>query len=165
MSKKVVESSGFCVAPVSSESIRSRRLRNEPRHEFDRAYLDRLDRDLSLLLEGEPTATTDAVARSVEIKAEVVSQDEREAGLREVLNFGHTLGHGLEAAADYRLAHGSAVATRASGYQWGPNSGPRFQVTTAPAVLSTRPIIPPTIACAIGLKGARRAVTTLPRTA
>lgn len=76
----------------------------------DGAYLDRLEADLPALLEGRPDVTTDAVVRSVEIKAEVVSEDEREAGLREILNFGHTLGHGLEAAADYRLPHGSAVA-------------------------------------------------------
>jgi 3-dehydroquinate synthase len=77
---------------------------------LDRAYLDRLEGDLDALLEGAPGATTDAVARSVEIKAHVVGEDEREAGLREVLNFGHTLGHALEAAADYRLSHGGAVA-------------------------------------------------------
>jgi 3-dehydroquinate synthase len=77
---------------------------------LDRAYLDRLEGDLGALLEASPAATTDAVVRSVEIKAHVVSEDEREAGLREVLNFGHTLGHALEAAADYRLAHGGAVA-------------------------------------------------------
>jgi 3-dehydroquinate synthase len=77
---------------------------------LDRAYLDRLEGDLDALLEAAPAATTDAVVRSVEIKARVVSEDEREAGLREVLNFGHTLGHALEAAADYALPHGHAVA-------------------------------------------------------
>jgi 3-dehydroquinate synthase len=76
----------------------------------DRGYLDRIEADLPALLDGEPAATTDAVVRSVEIKAEVVGQDEREAGLREILNFGHTVGHAIEAAADYRLPHGSAVA-------------------------------------------------------
>jgi 3-dehydroquinate synthase len=76
----------------------------------DTAYLDRLDADLGALLDGAPDATTDAVLRSVEIKAQVVSEDEREAGLREVLNFGHTLGHALEAAAGYALPHGNAVA-------------------------------------------------------
>ncbi len=76
----------------------------------DAAYLDRLDADLPALLDGEPGVLTHAVVRSVEIKAGVVSEDEREGGLREILNFGHTLGHGLEAAADYRLPHGNAVA-------------------------------------------------------
>ena len=44
------------------------------------------------------------------LKAKVVEQDEREGGLRRVLNFGHTIGHALEAASDYRLLHGFAVA-------------------------------------------------------
>jgi 3-dehydroquinate synthase len=50
------------------------------------------------------------VVRSIEVKAEVVSADEREAGLRETLNFGHTVGHALEAASEFALPHGSAVA-------------------------------------------------------
>ncbi|MEI6085932.1 MAG: 3-dehydroquinate synthase, partial [Verrucomicrobiota bacterium] len=51
------------------------------------------------------------VRRCCEIKAEVVSQDEREAGLRAILNFGHTIGHAMEALGDYvGLLHGEAVA-------------------------------------------------------
>ena len=50
------------------------------------------------------------VARSVEIKAEIVSADERERGRRAVLNFGHTVGHALEATSGYALLHGEAVA-------------------------------------------------------
>jgi 3-dehydroquinate synthase len=50
------------------------------------------------------------LARCVQIKAEVVSQDERERGYRQVLNFGHTIGHALEKASGFSLAHGSAVA-------------------------------------------------------
>lgn len=50
------------------------------------------------------------IARSVRIKAEIVRQDERERGVRRVLNFGHTLGHAIEAASDYQLLHGEAVA-------------------------------------------------------
>jgi len=46
----------------------------------------------------------------VEIKAEVVGSDEREAGRRAILNYGHTLGHALETATDHALAHGEAVA-------------------------------------------------------
>ncbi len=55
-------------------------------------------------------ALTDLVATSVEIKASVVRRDEREAGLRKTLNFGHTLGHAIELAAEYRMLHGEAVA-------------------------------------------------------
>jgi 3-dehydroquinate synthase len=51
------------------------------------------------------------VARSIRIKSEIVADDEREAGLRKSLNLGHTLGHALEAATDYRrFLHGEAVA-------------------------------------------------------
>ena len=50
------------------------------------------------------------IVRSVEIKSEIVAGDEREHGLRKVLNFGHTLGHGIEAASGYSLLHGEAVA-------------------------------------------------------
>jgi 3-dehydroquinate synthase len=50
------------------------------------------------------------IERSIRIKASVVASDEREHGLRKVLNFGHTIGHGVEAASDYSLLHGEAVA-------------------------------------------------------
>jgi 3-dehydroquinate synthase len=51
------------------------------------------------------------IARSCEIKAMVVAQDEREQNLRAILNFGHTFGHAIEAATDYsRYLHGEAVA-------------------------------------------------------
>jgi 5-deoxy-5-amino-3-dehydroquinate synthase len=50
------------------------------------------------------------VARCVEIKAEVVSSDEREGGRRALLNYGHTLAHALETATDHVIAHGEAVA-------------------------------------------------------
>lgn len=53
---------------------------------------------------------TAIIARSVEIKAEVVAADEREHGRRKILNFGHTLGHAIETLSGYRLLHGEAVA-------------------------------------------------------
>jgi 3-dehydroquinate synthase len=52
----------------------------------------------------------DLVARSIEIKANVVRRDEREAGLRKTLNFGHTIGHAVEHASGYSLLHGEALA-------------------------------------------------------
>ncbi len=55
-------------------------------------------------------ALTDLIARSVEIKAGIVARDERESGLRKVLNFGHTIGHAIEAATHYATLHGQAVA-------------------------------------------------------
>lgn len=50
------------------------------------------------------------IERSIEIKASVVRRDERETGLRKILNFGHTLGHAIEAASGFRMLHGEAVA-------------------------------------------------------
>ena len=58
----------------------------------------------------EPAALAHAVKRSCEIKASVVSQDEREGGLRAILNFGHTFGHAIEAGLGYgQWLHGEAV--------------------------------------------------------
>jgi len=60
---------------------------------------------------GDPAALEKMVAASIQIKAEVVAQDERELGLRMILNFGHTIGHAIEAATGYRaLLHGEAIA-------------------------------------------------------
>ncbi|MCX4851548.1 3-dehydroquinate synthase [Streptomyces sp. NBC_00893] len=50
------------------------------------------------------------IAASVELKASIVAQDERDSGMRHVLNYGHTLGHALEIATDFELRHGEAVA-------------------------------------------------------
>jgi 3-dehydroquinate synthase len=50
------------------------------------------------------------VARSVAIKADIVSRDEREGGVRKILNFGHTIGHAVETLSDYSLLHGEAIA-------------------------------------------------------
>jgi len=77
---------------------------------LDRAYFDQLVGAADTLLAAEPGPSTAAVRRSVEIKAEVVSGDEREAGRRQILNYGHTLGHAIEAASNYGVGHGQAVA-------------------------------------------------------
>ena len=50
------------------------------------------------------------VSRCVELKRDVVDEDEREGGIRQTLNLGHTIGHAIESANGYRLAHGSSVA-------------------------------------------------------
>ena len=77
---------------------------------MDDAYLDTLEREMPALLDGEVEPVERAVTRSVQLKAEVVSADERESGRREILNFGHTLGHALEGASAYGVPHGAAVA-------------------------------------------------------
>jgi 3-dehydroquinate synthase len=62
------------------------------------------------LLRRDPAALAWVTARSIAIKARIVSADERESGLRQILNFGHTLGHALETATNYRrFLHGEAV--------------------------------------------------------
>jgi 3-dehydroquinate synthase len=57
-----------------------------------------------------PATAAELVARAVRVKAEVVAEDETESGRRAILNFGHTVGHALEAASGYDLLHGEAVA-------------------------------------------------------
>ena len=69
-----------------------------------------IERGIPALRARETAALTRLIAAAVRIKAAVVSADERESGLREVLNFGHTIAHGLENATGYVLAHGPAVA-------------------------------------------------------
>jgi 3-dehydroquinate synthase len=76
----------------------------------DREYLDWIEECADELLEGDAEALTRLIVRSVEIKAEIVSGDEREAGPRKLLNFGHTVAHAVEALSGYRLLHGEAVA-------------------------------------------------------
>jgi 3-dehydroquinate synthase len=77
----------------------------------DAAFLDWIEQHLDALLAGEPAALAHAVQRSCEIKAAVVGQDERESGLRAILNFGHTFGHAIESGLGYgQWLHGEAVA-------------------------------------------------------
>jgi len=76
----------------------------------DMAFLDWIEANLDALLASEPAALAHAVKRSCEIKAWVVAQDEREGGLRAILNFGHTFGHAIEAGMGYGAwLHGEAV--------------------------------------------------------
>ena len=76
----------------------------------DMAFLDWIESHMDALRACEPTAMAHAVKRSCEIKASVVGQDEREAGLRAILNFGHTFGHAIEAGLGYgQWLHGEAV--------------------------------------------------------
>jgi 3-dehydroquinate synthase len=78
---------------------------------LDAGYLASLERDTEALLALRPAETTAAVAGSVAIKAAIVEQDERETGRRELLNYGHTLGHAIEAVTGYGAwLHGEAVA-------------------------------------------------------
>ncbi len=76
----------------------------------DNALFDYLDKNRERILALDPDALTHIIRRSCEIKADVVSKDERESGLRAILNFGHTVGHAVETAENYTMRHGYAVA-------------------------------------------------------
>ena len=76
----------------------------------DREYFRWIEREADALLRREPAALEHLVRRSVELKAEVVSADERETGRRAILNAGHTVAHALERVTSYEIPHGEAVA-------------------------------------------------------
>ena len=77
----------------------------------DADYFNFLEQNVDKLINLEKEATTEAIRRSAIIKANVVSEDEKEAGLRTILNYGHTIAHGLETATTYQqMLHGEAVA-------------------------------------------------------
>ncbi len=76
----------------------------------DMVFFDWIEAQMPALLAGDAQALLHAVQRSCEIKAWVVGQDERESGLRAILNFGHTFGHAIEAGLGYgQWLHGEAV--------------------------------------------------------
>jgi 3-dehydroquinate synthase len=73
-------------------------------------FLDWIEKNLDALVAKSPSALAYAVQRSCEIKAHIVGQDEREGGLRAVLNFGHTFGHAIESGMGYGVwLHGEGV--------------------------------------------------------
>lgn len=76
----------------------------------DAEYFAFLGREREAVMGKGARALAQVVRRSVEIKAEVVAADEREAGRRATLNFGHTIGHAIEATAKFAVLHGEAVA-------------------------------------------------------
>lgn len=100
-------------------------LRTLPRREFrsglyevvkygmiaSRDLFDRLVKDTKGIFNREPDILGPAIVESCRIKADVVTKDEREGGLRRILNYGHTIGHALEAVTKYRrFRHGEAIA-------------------------------------------------------
>jgi 3-dehydroquinate synthase len=86
------------------ESIKAGLIRDAALFRFIESHREALD-------QGDPGPLEKMVATSIQIKADVVTEDERELGVRMILNFGHTLGHAIEAASGYRaLLHGEAIA-------------------------------------------------------
>lgn len=77
---------------------------------IDAPFFEWIEQNISALMARDPLALAYAIRRSCEIKADVVRQDEREGGLRAILNFGHTFGHAIEAGMGYGVwLHGEAV--------------------------------------------------------
>jgi len=78
---------------------------------YDYALFERLEREMPKVLQRDTETLADVVARCCEIKADVVRQDETESGLRAILNFGHTVGHAIEAISGYgKYLHGEAIS-------------------------------------------------------
>ncbi|MCG2748504.1 MAG: 3-dehydroquinate synthase [Desulfobulbaceae bacterium] len=77
---------------------------------YDRDFFDFLDANREQILQLQLPVIEEVIGRCCQIKAAVVAADEKEADLRRILNYGHTLGHAVEAASDFAIAHGMAVA-------------------------------------------------------
>jgi 3-dehydroquinate synthase len=76
----------------------------------DRDSVAQLERSALSVVAGDLGPTLGSIALAATVKAGIVAVDERESGLRELLNFGHTLGHAYETASRYRVTHGEAVS-------------------------------------------------------
>ncbi|MCX2969986.1 MULTISPECIES: 3-dehydroquinate synthase [Streptomyces] len=76
----------------------------------DPVILDLIERDPQAARRPDGAHTTELIERSIRVKAHVVSADLKEAGLREILNYGHTLGHAIEKNERYNWRHGAAVS-------------------------------------------------------
>jgi 3-dehydroquinate synthase len=78
---------------------------------YNAVLFQALEREMSRLLRRDPAVLSELVARCCEIKAQVVAKDETESGLRAILNFGHTIGHAIEAISGYgKFLHGEAIS-------------------------------------------------------
>ena len=78
---------------------------------YDAELFGQLEREMDRIVNREVNVLEGVIARCCEIKADVVGQDETESGLRAILNFGHTIGHAIEAISGYRrYLHGEAIA-------------------------------------------------------
>ena len=77
---------------------------------YDEKYFEWMTKNAENIISLDADALTELVLNSCRIKSEVVAQDEKESGLREILNFGHTFGHAVESLCDFKLPHGHCVA-------------------------------------------------------
>lgn len=76
----------------------------------DKDFFHFLEKNIDKILNKDLEIIKKMVKRSCEIKASIVIEDEKEKGLRRILNYGHTIGHAIESALNYRISHGQAVA-------------------------------------------------------
>ncbi len=86
-----------------AEVIKSAVIRN-------RRFFDFMDINMNKALECHPSVMETLVLETARIKADIVEKDEKEEGLRGILNYGHTIGHAIEAVSNYEIKHGQAVA-------------------------------------------------------
>jgi len=76
----------------------------------DKAFFAFLEKNLERIKSFDGEALEEVVSRTAQIKAEVVTEDEKDTGLRNILNYGHTIGHAVESVSDFKMRHGPAVA-------------------------------------------------------
>ena len=77
---------------------------------WDKEFFAYLETHLEGIKSLDDKELEEIIFRSAKIKAEIVEKDERELGLRSILNYGHTIGHAIESAADFKVSHGEAIA-------------------------------------------------------
>lgn len=77
---------------------------------WDEGFFTFLEKERERIFSLAPEVIVDMITRCCAIKAEVVAEDEREGGLRKILNYGHTIGHAVEGASSFQLIHGLAVS-------------------------------------------------------
>ena len=76
----------------------------------DKEFFHFLEKNVGKILNKDFEILEKTIKRSCEIKASIISQDEKEKGLRKILNYGHTIGHSIESASNYEISHGQAIA-------------------------------------------------------
>lgn len=76
----------------------------------DRNFFHFLEKNIDRILDCDSGILKKAIKRSCEIKSSIVMQDEKEKNIRKILNYGHTIGHAVESALNYRISHGNAIA-------------------------------------------------------
>ncbi|MFP3675186.1 3-dehydroquinate synthase, partial [Bacillus sp. SIMBA_031] len=76
----------------------------------DPVILDLVEKNTDAVMDAGSDVVRELIERAITVKARVVSQDLKESGLREILNYGHTLGHAIELVERYSWRHGAAVS-------------------------------------------------------